>query len=456
MDFNKIYVIDTNIILDSFSNILKLSSNSENLIVVPDIVLKELRKYKVGFEDINYQARLFNRMLNDSEVIETKQESVILKVSPEDSGDSIIIEIYRPVWTKDISNMENDDLIVATAKVIQNHYNKNVIMLSNDIDVRTCAILEKIKTESLKIDSDTSLEFNFHMEIESEHNFRSGGSIEHLAEITGLNIPYHISSFEIRNPVTGKPSYFYRKNNHLEALDESMLAKQNIAPLNLPQKYMSSFILDDSINIIVVEARAGAGKNAISLSSAMRLLDTRRDLYNKIVYIRKTVPSVDKESQIGFLKGSEQEKMKGFNAPLYDTLEFMVEKKSKGKTKPTKEALEEGVTELINKYNIEVSWEGHLRGSTIRNAVVIIDEASNFSRKSLQLILTRLGDNTKAIILGSNRQNDSYYLNKYTNGLTHTLKLCNKPIKENVTLAGVILQKAIRSPISEWADSAYE
>ena len=233
-----------------------------------------------------------------------------------------------------------------------------------------------------------------------------------------------------------------------------MLEKQQGKPINLPQKFMSAFILDESIDITVVEGRAGSGKNLIALSSAMRLLDTRRDLYNKIVYIRKSVPSVDKESQIGFLKGSESDKLNGFLQPLMGTLEYFVESKSKSKEKLTSEAIEVGVEELISKYNITPSWEGFLRGANIRNAVVIIDETSNFSRSSLQLILTRLA-NSKAIIIGSNRQNDSYYLNKFNNGLTHTLKLCKKD-NGDITLAGVILQKAIRSKIAEWSDSAYE
>ena len=451
--FKKIYVLDTNIILDSPNNIRHLSQNGENLIVVSSIVTKELRKYKVGLDDLNYNARVFNRLLGDSEILETEDNRVLIKYLDNTE------EVYMLLHKASYPNIEeNDDKIVASALEIRDLYpDIELTLISNDIDVRTAAILVGLDTSILTLNAVKDMDFCFHLVIETEHNFKSGCSIERVEELTGTKVETEISSFEFYNPVTGKPTFFTRKNNHLEVIDETDLKKQKVNPINLPQKIMSSLILDDTIDIVVAEALAGSGKTLMALSSAMRLLDTKRDRFNKIIYIRKSVPSVDKESQIGFLKGSEGDKLKGFNTPLYDSLEYMVEAVGKGKKeKLTQESIQEGVEELINKYNIEFIWEGFLRGASLRNAVIIIDEASNFSRKSLQLILTRLGQGSKAIIIGSNRQNDSYYLNKYTNGLTHTMKLCCVENSEDVTLAGVKLEKAIRSKLAEWADLHYE
>jgi len=115
------------------------------------------------------------------------------------------------------------------------------------------------------------------------------------------------------------------------------------------------------------------GKTLVALSAAMRLIDTHRDKYDKIVYIRKTVVSDSEE--LGFLKGSLEEKIQGFLAPLYSNLEYIIGKKyNNRKSKLTQDELNNKLDDYINKYQIQFKYEGHLRGSNIRNAIVILDE----------------------------------------------------------------------------------
>ena len=193
-----------------------------------------------------------------------------------------------------------------------------------------------------------------------------------------------------------------------------------------------------------------SGKTLVALSAAMKLLDTHRDKYDKIVYIRKTVISDTEE--LGFLKGNLDEKMAGFLAPLFSNLDFIVEKKYKNrKTKMTQEELEAKKEEMIAKYQIQSKYEGHLRGSNIRNAVIILDEFQNNSVSSAKTILTRASENCKVFVLGSTKQIDARYLNKYNCALTFLL---NKIGKDNmrVNLTGYNLTKTVRSAIAEWAD----
>ena len=193
-----------------------------------------------------------------------------------------------------------------------------------------------------------------------------------------------------------------------------------------------------------------SGKTLIALSAAMRLIDTHKDKYDKIVYIRRTVLSDTEE--LGFLKGNLDEKMSGFLAPLYSNLEFIIEKKYNNKrTKLTKEELEAKQEEMLQKYQIQFKYEGHLRGTNIRNAIIIWDECQNDTISGAKTLLTRIGDNCKVFMLGSTKQIDSKYLNKYNNALTYVKNKISKDNK-NVKLTGFDLDKTVRSAIAEWAD----
>jgi PhoH-like ATPase len=160
----------------------------------------------------------------------------------------------------------------------------------------------------------------------------------------------------------------------------------------------------------------------------------------------------NKQEELGFLPGSLEEKLGGYLAPLYNSIEKLVRRKYKSANLRDKEVLEEKIKEFINKYRIEPSYEGFLRGSTLENAIVIIDEAQNESCGSMRLILSRIGQNSKVIVLGHNGQIDSYWCNALNNGFTY---LCNETEKENefdVNIVGCRLTKVVRSKIAKYGD----
>jgi len=192
-----------------------------------------------------------------------------------------------------------------------------------------------------------------------------------------------------------------------------------------------------------------SGKTILALSAAMKLLDSNTK-YDKIVYIRKTIISDSEE--LGFLKGDLDEKMAGFLAPLFSNLSFIVDRKYKNKkTKFTQEEIDAKIEDLKNKYNIQFMYEGHLRGTNIRNAVVIWDETQNESLSSAKTILTRMSENCKVFAMGSIKQIDSKYVNAHNNALTYLINKIGQDNKQ-VNLTGYNLDKTVRSAIADWAD----
>ncbi len=109
---------------------------------------------------------------------------------------------------------------------------------------------------------------------------------------------------------------------------------------------------------------------------------------------------------------------------------------------------------MIQNYGIETMWVGEMRGRTLSNAFVVIDEAQNMSNKTMQMVLSRIDNSCKVIILGSNKQIDNFYVNKHTNALTTLLK-STKESSELVNIFAIRLQKVLRGPITEWAEQIF-
>jgi PhoH-like ATPase len=178
-------------------------------------------------------------------------------------------------------------------------------------------------------------------------------------------------------------------------------------------------------------------------------------LYDKIVYVRNSIESLDKGAEVGFLSGND-EKFRIYNMALYDTLEFIAKKHlKKSENRENLESISSKVEELQTKYCIETLWPGEARGRTLSASIVIMDEWQNSSEKTTQLILSRLDESCMAIVIGSNRQIDNLYLNKYNNGLTTLLKQTSQTHSE-LKMFAIELEKAVRGKFAEFTERIFE
>jgi PhoH-like ATPase len=458
--FDKYFVVDTNIILEDFTNIAKLSDEGNNLIILPEIVLDEIDSKKSGFEEINYQARKFARFLEDSHIKESKEEEghkiVYLEV---DDVNLIIIskEIYK-TDTKQISlSISNDIKILEIALFANSYFEKTIQFISNDIMARVRATSLDLETTYLKGDGkdDTELEFEKTITI----NFEDLETIQDR-EIIELDPEYqpYIFSYCLKVKNSDQVVLCAIKNGKINVLDEVSLREQIVTPLNKEQLFFSHSLQDPHYNIIIVEAKAGSGKTLLGLSSAIKLV--RKKQFQKIIYIRNSIESLDKGEDVGYLPGHE-EKFAIYNHPLMDSLKYMArsehKKKSANKkqyTPPTEEEINTKVEQTVQNYSIETMWVGEMRGRTLSDAFVIVDEAQNMSNKTMQMVLSRIDSSCKVVILGSNKQIDNFYVNKYTNSLTTLLK-STKEKSDLVNLYALKLKKVLRGPITQWAESIF-
>lgn len=191
----------------------------------------------------------------------------------------------------------------------------------------------------------------------------------------------------------------------------------------------------------------------LTLSNGLRMVELGK--YAGIVYIRHSVDDVPKEEEVGFLSGND-EKMAVYFHPLYDSIEVMVRgkhKSSKLKGKDFEDMIAAEVEKMITDHHIVPMTGLGLRGRTLTNQFVIIDEAQNPNSSSMQKTLTRIGKGCKVVVIGSNKQIDNPYSTKYTNGLSYLLNACKQ--ENSIPVYGVDLHKVVRSDIAEFAEKLY-
>lgn len=452
-------VIDTNIILENASNIFKLSENN-NKIIIPETVIDEVDSKKSGFDEINFQAREFGRFLADAYILNTETYdhqdygSVIITsmIVQETQIDIISFKEYN---LKNIEkNVLNDRKIIEVARFAATHYGSpdSTVLVSNDVMCRMRAISLKVNAECLSKNKD-AVDVDFIRDIydfdESLFQYMNNGPIQdYVDDHKHENFCYRFHC------VSGNEKLVYVINDRINFVTDELFNGLTVEPLNVGQKFATCGMLDNRTDICVFEALAGSGKTLLALSAGIKLVEAGQ--FDKIIYIRNSVESVDKTEAVGFLPGMES-KFLIYNYPLLDSLQF-ISKRDRSSLKQSeldKLNEQEKLQILQTQYKVETIWPGALRGRSISNGYVIIDEVQNFSKKSLQTTMTRFDNDCKIICIGSNRQIDHPYLNKYINGLNKVIESTKKK-NDKVVMFGTELEKCVRGKITEWAEDIFE
>lgn len=366
--------------------------------------------------------------------------------------------IYRDVYRASHNFYEVKGLNDAKIGEIAKDY--SFTLLTNDISFKIAAEVQGIQSQSIhnaSVDDVDKIEFS-HMGyytqepklIESEEYF----NFEQFSFIQEAKS----SNNEIYE--TGIQRYALSHNKHLEWCDfdkrfGEYFDETLIRPINLEQKFYFSILTHPQNYVTVVAGSTGSGKTLIALQAGLELLN--EGLVEGIVYARNTVTANDTHSELGFRKGDEEQKLGYFMYPLYAAINFTIEHQNKhsiearveytGNVNSTKS--ENATVNFMAKHNIEVMDIAHLRGTTISRKFVIIDEAQNMTNATLKLIGTRMGNETRLVVMGDTRQIDHPFLSRRRNAL---VTLLNKARNSNF-IAGIQLRHTIRSEVANWFDT---
>jgi len=448
---NSFVVLDTNIILLDHTNILKYS---DSIVVLPAIVIREIDSKKNIQGELGYQARAFGRLLSNVEfrtsdtVIGNKWFTVTQFII---SNNRFCIVTH---YDKEEKFANNDEIIIDVADAFRREYN-TVKFVTEDVLCRIGASAKGIKTENLKIVDKTTFSFTKEITVSSEVF-----STLHRTAILDIDPEYSAENYNyiFIDEHTGQTKLGVVSNELIKIIGketEDQLRRQEVGPIGIEQLFFSYAIQCADTDIVVCEARAGTGKTLQAISNAVAMIG-KNTPYTKLVYVRASVDDVEKAEEVGFLSGNK-EKMDVYFHPFYDTLDFIIRKKYKNCNKKGEELeqyLEEQKQEFMTKYNVELLTGLGMRGRTFPDSIVIIDEVQNNSRPSLQKMMTRSGNSTKYILIGSQRQIDNPYITKYNNGLSVILDEASRP-QEKISIHAVELKNVIRSRLADWAESVF-
>ncbi|MFW3439835.1 PhoH family protein, partial [Aliarcobacter butzleri] len=386
--FDKYYVLDTNILLEDATNIYKLSQDGKNLIILAETVLDEIDTKKSGFDEINFQAREFARILEDSNIISSTKKDLYkiirLKINNKDTVIDIISKDEYEINSKNVSlNIINDRKILEISTFANTYYKHKVEFISLDIMARTRAISLDIKTNSLLGKDKDIFDLDFIKYIDINFEDLEYLDNEEIIKFDKDYKPYNFSyCFKVKH--SDQVLLANIQNKKIKLLDEVEIRDQVITPLNKEQLFFSDAIINHFYNVLIIEAKAGSGKTLLALSGALKLV--RQKFFQKIIYIRNSIESLDKGEDVGYLPGLE-EKFKIYNHPLMDSLDYII--RTEHKRKRNKKApdvvfqqLDDSevtarIEQMISNYGIETMWVGEMRGRTLSNSFIIIDEAQN-------------------------------------------------------------------------------
>jgi len=449
--------LDTNIPLLDANNIITLGSQPDTVIVLPETVLDELDSKKSGLGELAYQARSFGRMMAKCGTpIRVTHDNMIISQFDSDGVSIWIVSLESyPQFPGMAKNILNDRKIIEVALQFASYYSP-VTFISNDVMARIRADSLGLKVTDFKVVDKVDYEFTKELEViegvfKTLHN-RS------ILEVDPDHLTEHYN-YKFTTPNSSQVKIASINNETINILgkdSENELRRQDVNPRGADQLLLARAIQDPTMDLIVCEALAGSGKTLVSLSNAIRLIKTKSP-YSSILYVRASINDVESVEEVGFLPGTAEEKNAVYFHPLYDSLDHIARAKFSGRKLKGAELeakVEEQVDKLIADCNITPMTGLGLRGRTLTDSIVIIDEVQGMSKASLQKVLTRIGKDCKVILLGSNRQIDNPNMTKFTNGLSVILNDCATFVG-GINKHVVPMHKVVRSDFAEYAEKLF-
>jgi len=442
----KIYVLDTSVCLSDSNCIFDYDNND---VIIPLKVLEEIDGHKKRQDAVGAQARSVIRLFDELREKGSLQKGVrlgkgkgILKVAPH--GVSGLPD--------DLNCEHNDHIIISTALAEKNSQEKRkVILVSRDINMRVIAdsigVLAEDYDKNQAIRKESELYSGFVNHLVDEQmvdQFYSGESVfidkeEKVGLLPNQFVMLVSNTNEKKTALCRFMGYMWP----LQKVQEYKQGLWGVRARNKEQSFALDLLMDPDVQIVSLIGKAGSGKTLLAIAAGLEQVVSNQTVmsaafegkinlegeYKRLIVSRPVQPM---GKDIGFLPGTMEDKMKPWLAPIEDNLKFLT-----GDDNSTLEMyMEKGI--------IEMEALTYIRGRSIANAFIIIDEAQNLSRHEVKTILTRAGEGTKIVLTGDVEQIDNIYINETSTGLVHAVERLKK-----FDIAGhVTLKKGERSKLA--------
>ena len=445
----KLFVLDTNVLLHDPTSLFRFE---EHDIYLPMTVLEELDAHKKGMTEVARNGRQVSRSLDALAGAKDADIARGLKLDStgqRSAGGCLFFQTAALDYQLPTSLPQGkaDNQILGVVQALRTlHAPREVVLVSKDINMRVKARALGLPAEDYQSDkvlADDDLLYSGMLALPQDFWSRNGEAVESWQSgahtyyrISGPIVPQLLINQFVYFEAPGEPSLYARvseirdKTAVLKTLKDYAHAKNavwGVTTRNREQNFAINLLMDPDIDFVTLAGTAGTGKTLMALAAGLtQVLDERR--YTEIIMTRATV-SVGED--IGFLPGTEEEKMGPWMGALDDNLEFL----AKGDGGNPGEWGRAATTELIRS-RIKIKSMNFMRGRTFLNKYVIIDEAQNLTPKQMKTLITRAGPGTKIICMGNLAQIDTPYLTEGSSGLTFAVdRFKGWPHSGHITLA---------------------
>lgn len=419
----KTYVLDTSVYLTD-ANCIKSFKNND--ILIPLKVLEEIDKHKKRQDLVGSQARATIRKLD-----ELRSKGSLSKGVRIEKGLGLIkVKSYNPLCLPDDLDLEDsDNQIIATAlseKEILETTTRKVVVVSRDINMRVKCDSLGLLTEDYQVEQVVESSEGLYtgrsevlVDEQEIDKFYEGKEVWLSKEEFSLSPNQFVMLIANSNPKKSALARFVGYSSPLKKILTSNKKIWSTTARNKEQQFALELLMDPMVPVVSLVGKAGSGKTLLALAAGLEQT-FQQNIYKKIV-VTKPVEPVGKD--IGFLPGTMEEKMMPWLAPIQDNLQFLM-----GDHRATLEM-------YIEKGQIEVEAMTFIRGRSISNAFIVIDEVQNMTQHEIKTVLTRVGEGTKIVLTGDIEQIDNVYIDATNNGLSYVVeRLKNESITGHVTL----------------------
>ena len=428
----KVFVLDTNVLMHDPTSLFRFD---EHDVYIPIATLEELDSHKRGLSDVSRNARQASRFLDEivSSAVADIKAGLVLKTRDGQSARGRLFlqtEAMNGQLPTTLASGKTDNQILSVVRSLQERDSaREVVLVSKDINMRIKARALGLAAEDYtndKVLEDADLLYTGVRRLPADFWDTHGRDVESWKKeghtyyrVRGpLVSKLHLNEF-IYDESGEKPLYALVKETSgrvavIETLRDYTHAKNavwGITARNREQNFALNLLMNPAIDFITLLGQAGTGKTLLALAAGLtQVLDDKR--YSEIIMTRVTVPLGE---DIGFLPGTEEEKMTPWMGALEDNLDVL------NATDESGGEWGRAATRDLVRSRIKVKSLNFMRGRTFINRWLIIDEAQNLTPKQMKTLVTRAGPGTKVVCLGNIAQIDTPYLTEGSSGLTYVV-----------------------------------
>lgn len=389
----KTYILDTSVLIHAPNSI---SVFYDNDVIIPIAVLEELDHLKSRSDTVGSNSRIAIRIIDN--YCKDKDISGGIEI---ENNIKLFIDVIHIKDSRFVS-CGKDDSILACALA----YN-NSILVTKDINLRVRANAYGVKAEDYSNDKLNNISdlYTGYRDVElNDDNVCESFTDNGVDNVVGTIFESLYPNECVQVSFNGKKSLFRRKGNVLKPIripNEIWSIKSR----NREQAYALELLLDPTVPLVTMIGKAGCGKTLLTMAAALdQCINNKK--YSKMEIYRPIQPV---GNDLGFLPGSLEEKLAPWMGSIYDAFEFL---------------MGSNYQQMMTQYQDRIKLEAitYIRGKSVNKTFMALDEAQNLTRNEVKTILTRVGFDTKIVVLGDIEQIDSHYLDATNNGLTYVVE----------------------------------